>query len=902
MNKYNLVTNGLIDNFVLDEKGKGHKFVSKFIEAGLVHYKKYGDILITKETLDKFIGTMVGCPVIINHKQVTDDNVENERVGVISNVWFNPSDGWYYCDGIIWNKQAIDLVKNQGWNVSCAYSFESDRKPLKYHGKTISMEFTNGNFQHLAIVETPRYEDANIVINSVEFDESKHPRDEQGKFTSLNKTQSDEIIDWITIKGEYLPIRKGETKEYVLDRFFSIRQQKHIRTQIEMLKNNLEKQNEKLKRLKQGNDFNAIKQKEEKIERIKNKIYELEKNKKEISSEIELTEDEQKQKEAYIYKIRKKEVEEEEKRKKELELQQKKRIEAYKNYQKKLEEKYGNLKVYIDKFEDAEEISGGGYYRYSMSNRAKKAYLKGFVPKSKLTKKQQEIAKLLGRKEWHHSSKYANVVYFYDKNLIELIEKNVKDEDLKKYLEIENKFNTSAWENYNNDDYKKWLDIKNKLHNTVNNGFVTLDRVDETGKRQVIWIPENVHWVPSKEKSRVYKICKEHKNGDETKFNFEHTRVKPTKEQIEYLKNTLNDIKNKYKFKDIAQIEISSSLNRGSLGVCYAPQNASLISLSPQLYNGKYTQDKYEKGVKDGWNPKGTGDMIKSVLTHEIGHSITCNSNDNGFWTKIAKIKIDYMKNITSKDVENPDFISNYARTNKYEFVAEAFCQGTLSKKYGKYTDQVMNVIKEHFGKTYQTKLALNALEETQGEMWIEGFGFGYPIDELEYNKFREEFDKLQKTEKNQQVKNSIETKRKENLVMTALNDLENFVKNIVSNACEKDKEKGVMNEDKRKLIDEVGGILKGKVDDEIIRTIIGKLEKIAYEPSEDDKAVNKCKNEGEKDKKEFIKEKEIATGKKDTVENSMDKVRKAIYSSSQVDSSSVYMTREERIEQGNEY
>ena len=45
-----------------------------------------------------------------------------------------------------------------------------------------------------------------------------------------------------------------------------------------------------------------------------------------------------------------------------------------------------------------------------------------------------------------------------------------------------------------------------------------------------------------------------------------------------------------------------------------------------------------------------------------------------------------------------------------------------------------------------------------------------------------------------------------------------------------------------------------------------------------------------------------VEAGKKDTVENSMDKVRKAIYSSSQVDSSSVYMTREERIEQGNEY
>lgn len=39
--------------------------------------------------------------------------------------------------------------------------------------------------------------------------------------------------------------------------------------------------------------------------------------------------------------------------------------------------------------------------------------------------------------------------------------------------------------------------------------------------------------------------------------------------------------------------------------------------------------------------------------------------------------------------------------------------------------------------------------------------------------------------------------------------------------------------EDKRKKIDEIGGILKGKVDEETWRTIIGLAEKIAYKPSE---------------------------------------------------------------------
>ena len=69
----------------------------------------------------------------------------------------------------------------------------------------------------------------------------------------------------------------------------------------------------------------------------------------------------------------------------------------------------------------------------------------------------------------------------------------------------------------------------------------------------------------------------------------------------------------------------------------------------------------------------------------------------------------------------------------------------------------------------------------------------------------------------------------------------------------EKEKEKEKQKEtaanedvDKRKLIDEVGGILKGKVDEEVWRTVIGKLEKVAYDKSEAGTADNgkSAKNE----------------------------------------------------------
>lgn len=181
--KKNLIINSLIDLQEDDGKGKGRYFVSRFIEPGLAHYKELGDIVITKETLDKFIQSMVGCPVIIDHKDVTDKNVDKLRVGTISRVWFNEMDGWYYCEGILTDDEAIDLVKNQGWNVSCSYSFVSDESQKTYHGKPIDMVFTDGEFLHLAIVEDPRYEGANIVVNSnEEFKEDKHPRNKFGEF------------------------------------------------------------------------------------------------------------------------------------------------------------------------------------------------------------------------------------------------------------------------------------------------------------------------------------------------------------------------------------------------------------------------------------------------------------------------------------------------------------------------------------------------------------------------------------------------------------------------------------------------------------------------------------------------------------------------------------------------
>ena len=95
---------------------------------------------------------------------------------------------------------------------------------------------------------------------------------------------------------------------------------------------------------------------------------------------------------------------------------------------------------------------------------------------------------------------------------------------------------------------------------------------------------------------------------------------------------------------------------------------------------------------------------------------------------------------------------------------------------------------------------------------------------------------------------------------------------------------------DKRKLIDEIGGILKDKVDDEIIKTIIEKCELLSYDDSEtganDEDPVEEVKDEDDKPAEDElieeapveteIKEEEPAKGEV-KVEVSMDEMIKQI-------------------------
>lgn len=209
-----------------DTGGKGRFFKSRFLQAGLVKYQ-FGVCLLKKETIDKFVNTFIGCPVVINHQDVTDESAKEQRVGVISRVYFEPSDAWFWCEGVLFDSEAIDLVQ-KGYTVSCQYEITeySDNSDGELHnGNPYDKEILGGRFEHLAIVDSPRYEDAIIAVNAIcknEFDENAHPRDKDGKFSNGNNSNFyNEKSKSIELKGNELGTSDDEIRKNGLEYYKS---------------------------------------------------------------------------------------------------------------------------------------------------------------------------------------------------------------------------------------------------------------------------------------------------------------------------------------------------------------------------------------------------------------------------------------------------------------------------------------------------------------------------------------------------------------------------------------------------------------------------------------------------------------------------------------------------------
>ena len=158
-------------------------YTFKFLEPGLVSYNdvKMGTLLLKKETIDKIIPSFVDKPLVVNHQEVSPGNFEDIAVGYIKSVYYNSMDGWFYCDVLVTSDEGHKRI-DEGWGVSCAYKVKNIIEGGKYHNIVYNGEIADGEGEHLALVQNPRYEECYMAVNGIEaklYNEKTFPNNKQ---------------------------------------------------------------------------------------------------------------------------------------------------------------------------------------------------------------------------------------------------------------------------------------------------------------------------------------------------------------------------------------------------------------------------------------------------------------------------------------------------------------------------------------------------------------------------------------------------------------------------------------------------------------------------------------------------------------------------------------------------
>lgn len=125
-------------------------------------------ILVTENALKGMDQTFSGRPVYVNHVPEVDlDRLQEESDGYVVRSFFNPPDGKHWVEFLVVSDKGHEAL-SKGWRLSNAYMPKDFAGGGLWHAVEYSKELKQGEYQHLAIVPNPRYEES-IVLTPEEF-------------------------------------------------------------------------------------------------------------------------------------------------------------------------------------------------------------------------------------------------------------------------------------------------------------------------------------------------------------------------------------------------------------------------------------------------------------------------------------------------------------------------------------------------------------------------------------------------------------------------------------------------------------------------------------------------------------------------------------------------------------
>ncbi len=156
----------------------------KHVSSGLADYTYGGEtvrILVKKKTLDQMNPSFKRKPVFIGHRDAKIDaaSAVSEKVGEVYDVGYDPDSESFFVNALIWDDEAQKLIES-GHQPSNAYYVGEYGPASTYNNVPYDKEVLQGEYDHLAIVSNPRYDNTEIQLqNSLMLQNSQDPQNPQ---------------------------------------------------------------------------------------------------------------------------------------------------------------------------------------------------------------------------------------------------------------------------------------------------------------------------------------------------------------------------------------------------------------------------------------------------------------------------------------------------------------------------------------------------------------------------------------------------------------------------------------------------------------------------------------------------------------------------------------------------
>jgi Uncharacterized protein conserved in bacteria (DUF2213) len=199
--------------------------VAEYAEPGKEPYR----IFIGEDAIRNMDPTFDGRPVYVFHvDQVNIDKLQTEADGYVVKSFYNAADGKHWVEFLVVSDKGHQAIKN-GWRLSNAYIPKTFGSQGMWNGLSYDKEIMSGEYEHLAIVPNPRY-DESIILTPEQFKEYCETKDlelkrlansKQGEKTVLNFFKKTKVENAADLESMSVTLPKSK-KEFTLSHIVNV--------------------------------------------------------------------------------------------------------------------------------------------------------------------------------------------------------------------------------------------------------------------------------------------------------------------------------------------------------------------------------------------------------------------------------------------------------------------------------------------------------------------------------------------------------------------------------------------------------------------------------------------------------------------------------------------------------